>query len=149
LNWILAGSFSLFLSACEPPPQVPDTLVVSSDPELRELARQLLPDLAKRAGMELRRPVRLERRTREHLARYLTAKLDEDLPRERASQITRTYSLLGLVPPDLDVRALLLSVYTEQIAGFYDPDSTALFVLEDQPMSSCTRCRIKRWTSPR
>jgi hypothetical protein len=27
---------------------------------------------------------------------------------------------------------MLLSVYTEQVAGFYDPDSTALFVMDDQ-----------------
>jgi hypothetical protein len=132
---ILAGTFGLLLAACEPV-QVPDTLVVSSDPELRSLAQQLLPDLARRAGMELHRPVRLERRDRAHLVRYLTAKLDEDLPREEAAQLTRTYALLGLVPADLDLRAILLSVYTEQVAGFYDPDSTALFVLDDQPVSS-------------
>src|SRR5204863_9372019 len=42
----------------------------------------------------------------------------------------------GLVPAGLDLRALLLSVYTEQVAGFYDPDSTALFVMDDQPEES-------------
>jgi CheY-like chemotaxis protein len=132
---ILAGTFGLLLAACEPV-QTPDTLVVSSDPELRALAQQLLPDLARRAGMQLNRPVRLERRSRAQLVRYLTAKLDQDLPREEAAQVGRTYALLGLVPADLDVRAILLSVYTEQVAGFYDPDSTALFVLDDQPAAS-------------
>jgi hypothetical protein len=135
VNFVLAGAFGLLLAACEPQ-QVPDTLVISSDPALRAQAQQLLPELAKRAGLELRRPVRLERRSREHLVRYLTAKLDEDLPVEEASRLVRTYALLGVVPPDLDVRGLLLSVYTEQVAGFYDPDSTALFLLDDQPPQS-------------
>ena len=28
---------------------------------------------------------------------------------------------------------MLLALYTEQVAGFYEPDSTALFVMDDQP----------------
>jgi hypothetical protein len=32
----------------------------------------------------------------------------------------------------------LLDVYSEQVAGFYDPDSTALFVMDDQPAEALT-----------
>lgn len=116
------------------PGEGPDTtLVESDDPELRALATELLPDLAARSGLELREPVRLARRSREELVGYLTAKLDEELPVAEAEAITASYGLLGLVPGDLDLRELLLQVYTEQVAGFYDPDSTALFVMDDQP----------------
>jgi hypothetical protein len=128
----LCSSFLLSLAACNSPP-AEDTLVVSSDAELRTLAEELLPDLAERAGLELVRPVRLERRSREQLVRYLTARLDKELPPALESRLVRSYALLGLVQPDLDLRNLLLGVYTEQVAGFYDPDSTALFVMEDQP----------------
>ena len=55
-------------------------MVVSSDPELQALATELLPDLARRSGMELRDPVRVEKRTRAELVRYLEHKLDEELP---------------------------------------------------------------------
>lgn len=108
------------------------SLVISSDPELRRMAADLLPTLADRAGLELLRPVRVEERSRAELERYLRAKLENELPPEEAGWIGQSYGLLGLVPPDLDVRDLLLSVYTEQVAGFYDPDSTALFVMDDQ-----------------
>ncbi len=114
------------------PAEVADTLVTSSDPELRALAEEMLPDLARRSGLELREPVRLERRSRAELERYLLAKLDEELPPEKARRLGLAYQRLGLVPDSLDLRALLLSVYQEQVAGFYDPDSTALFVLDDQ-----------------
>ena len=107
-------------------------MVVSSDPELAELAGALLPDLARRAGMELREPVRLERRSRSELIRYLESKLDEELPPSEADAIVEAYALLGLVEPGLDLRAMLLGLYTEQVAGFYEPDSTALFVMDDQ-----------------
>lgn len=113
--------------------QTDSRLVESSDPRLRELAASLLPDLALRSGMELTAPVRLERRSREELVRYLEYKLDQELPPEEARARVEAYSLLGLVPADLDLRSVLLGLYTEQVAGFYEPDSTALFVMDDQP----------------
>jgi len=108
-------------------------LVESSDRHLRELAASLLPDLAARSGMELTAPVRLEQRSRAELVRYLEHKLDEELPPSEARARVDAYALLGLVPSDLDLRSVLLALYTEQVAGFYEPDSTALFVLDDQP----------------
>lgn len=114
-------------------PQARDTLVVSDDPVLRQLATEMLPDLARRSGLELKAPVRLARRSRAELEKYLTAKLDEEMPAAEARDVAESYRLLGLVPEGLDLRALLLSVYLEQVAGFYDPDSTALFVMDDQP----------------
>ncbi|HSR40654.1 MAG TPA: hypothetical protein VLL48_00745, partial [Longimicrobiales bacterium] len=135
MSLVLAGAVVLVLAACGGSP--PDTtLVVSDDPELAEMARELLPDLARRSGLQLREPVRLARRSREDLVRYLEVKLDEELPPERARWMTESYALLGLVPDTLELRGILLDVYTEQVAGFYDPDSTALFVMEDQPSES-------------
>jgi len=129
---IAATALALALSACGPQAQ-DTTFVVSSDPGLRAMVSELLPDLATRAGMELVRPIRVERRTREELESYLLFKLDQDLPPDEALHMTRTYSLIGLVDEDLDLRELLVSVYKEQVAGFYDPDSTALFVMDDMP----------------
>jgi hypothetical protein len=110
-------------------------MVISSDPELAALAESLLPDLAERSGLTLNAPVRLERRSRAHLVEYLKFKLDEELPVEEARAAVDAYALLGLVPADLDLREVLLGLYTEQIAGFYEPDSTALFVMDDQAQS--------------
>jgi hypothetical protein len=113
--------------------QLESELVVSSDATLRKLASELLPDLAARSGLELREPVRLEMRSREELVRYLESKLDEELPEEEARATVEAYALFGLVPDTLDLREVLLALYTEQVAGFYEPDSTALFVMDDQP----------------
>ena len=110
-----------------------DALVTSSDPRLAEIAVRILPDLASRSGMELRAPVRVERRSRVDLERYLEFKIDEEFPEDRAELLSEAYGLLGLVPRDMDLRGTLKALYLEQIAGFYDPDSTTLFVLDDQP----------------
>jgi len=129
---VLAGSFAA--GACQA--QSAGGMALSSDPELQELAEELLPDLAARSGLALVEPVRLERRSREHLVRYLESKLDEELPVEEARTMVEAYALLGLVPHDLDLRSMLLALYTEQVAGFYEPDSTALFVMDDQPRAA-------------
>lgn len=121
------------LSACGGDAQQASSLVTSSDPALRELAAALLPDLARRSGLELKEPVRLEKRTRSELVRYLRHKLDDQLPEAEARRTVAAYALLGLVPDTLDLRALMLGLYTEQVAGFYEPDSAALFILDDQP----------------
>lgn len=135
----LAGTTALLLgagvSACGAQ-QRPNAMVISSDQALVDLASELLPNLVARSGLELRGPVRLERRSREQLIRYLETKLDEELPPAEARATVEVYALLGLVPADLDLRAVLLALYTEQVAGFYEPDSTALFVMDDQPESA-------------
>ncbi len=132
---ILACSVALLVfGACGGTAQQPESeLVVSSDATLRKLASELLPDLAARSGLELREPVRVEMRSREELVRYLESKLDEELPEEEARATVEAYALFGLVPDTLDLREVLLALYTEQVAGFYEPDSTTLFVMDDQP----------------
>jgi hypothetical protein len=127
----------LTLGACGGSAQQPQSqLVLSSDAKLGELASALLPDLAARSGLELREPVRLEMRSRNELVRYLENKLDEELTEEEARATVDAYALFGLVPSALDLRQVLLGLYTEQVAGFYEPDSTTLFVLNDQPEAS-------------
>jgi len=139
LNFLCVGAAALILTGCGEPQvagEPDDTLVISSDPELRAAVGKLLPELAARSGLELRAPVRVERRSRAELEGYLTAKLDEELSVEEEDLTLRSYALLGLMPRELDLRELLLQVYTEQVAGFYDPDSTALFVMDDQPAAT-------------
>ena len=133
ISLVLAGLTAFSLACAQ---QASDSLVVSEDPELRRISAELLPELTARSGLELREPVRVARRSRAELVRYLEAKLDEDLPPEEAAALGEAYQLLGLLPAGVDLRELLLAVYTEQVAGFYDPDSTALFVMEDQPAAA-------------
>ena len=136
---LAAVTLALVLAACGPQEpatiQAPDTtMVISSDPVLGNRVAELLPVLARKAGMDLVRPVRVDRRSRQELEAYLQFKLDRELPSERARHMVRSYALLGLMDPEVDLRGLLLSVYSEQVAGFYDPDSSALFVLDDMPV---------------
>ena len=67
MHLIIVGALSLALACCGGPEATDTTMVISSDPELRALVASLLPDLAARSGLELREPIRVERRSREEL----------------------------------------------------------------------------------
>jgi hypothetical protein len=96
---------------------------------IARLVDSLVPAVEKAAGLRFRTPPQSAVRTRDQVRAYLLHKLDQELPAERARGLQATYRLLGLLPDTLDLRALLLDLFTEQVVGFYEPDSSMLFVV--------------------
>lgn len=103
---------------------------VRSDDELALLVDSMLPSLGRLASLEPREPVRMERRDRDGVRAYVEARLDQELPAAELAGLHATYAQLGLIPDTLDLRALLLELYTEQIVGYYDPEEATLYVVE-------------------
>jgi hypothetical protein len=95
--------------------------------ELAALVDSLAPAVEKAAGLTFRSPPRSALRSRDQVRAYLLRKLDEELPPARLRGIETAYRLFGLLPDTLQLRGLLLDLYTEQVAGYYDPDSATLF----------------------
>ncbi|MEP6590373.1 MAG: hypothetical protein ABJC19_04235 [Gemmatimonadota bacterium] len=97
--------------------------------QLSALVDSLMPGVAKATGMTFTSTPKSAVRTREQVRSYLLAKLAQELPPAKLEGITTTYRLLGLLPDSLDVAKLFVDLYTEQVAGFYDPDSLTLFAV--------------------
>lgn len=100
----------------------------NADVALR-LARELVPAVERSVGLTFRRPPAVEVRTRDQLRSYLSRKLAQELPPAELAAVERAYRAFGLTGERIDLRRLMLDLYTEQVAGFYDPDSSALFVV--------------------
>ena len=94
------------------------------------IARSVIPGVERAVGLKFKRPPTIEVRTREAVRGYLSRKLAEDLPPAELRAVERTYRVFGLVADSVDLRKLMLDLYSEQVAGFYDPDSSALFVVQ-------------------
>jgi len=94
------------------------------------LVDSLTPLVENVTGLTFRTPPRWATRDREQLRRYLAAKVAEQLPPDRLANVRTTYGLLGLIPDTLDLYPLLVDLLTQQVLGFYDPDSLTLFVVE-------------------
>ena len=94
---------------------------------LRQLVDSLRGRVEQATKLKFRTPPRSALRSREEVRRYLLAKLDQELPPKRMRGLETAYRLFGLLPDTLELRDLLLDLYAEQVAGYYDPDSAMLF----------------------
>ncbi len=101
-----------------------------SDIPIESTTAELIPAVERAVGLPFKRPPSIAARSREQVRSYLRHKLDSDLPPEELHGIMLAYRLFGLIPDTLDLRALLLALYTEQVVGYYDPDSSTLYVVE-------------------
>ena len=107
---------------------------------LARLVDSLTPEVERAVGLTFREKPRYALRNREQVRRYVQAKLAEQLPPETFLRITRAYALLGLLPDSVDVRAVMEQLLSQQIAGYYDPDSATFYgvVGADQAMQRLT-----------
>jgi hypothetical protein len=101
-----------------------------SEQDLARLVDSLRAPVEQATGLRFTAPPRSAMRSRDQVRAYLIRKLDEELPPKRLHGLETTYRLFGLLPDTLQLRPLLIDLYTEQVAGFYDPDSAMLFGVE-------------------
>jgi hypothetical protein len=99
----------------------------------RAVVDSLMPAVEQAVGLRFLTPPRAELRSRDEVRRYLAAKLTEELPADRARGISLTYQLFGMMPDSVDLREVLLALLTEQVVGYYDPDSATLFGVAGAP----------------
>ncbi|MEO5510875.1 MAG: hypothetical protein ABIV28_03725 [Longimicrobiales bacterium] len=131
---LLVLCFGVLVTGCDRKSKKPAHAGGDSDdgapaPEAQALADSLLPRLERLSGLKATGAVRVRSQERTAVRRYVESRLERDLPPEKVASIRDTYALLGLVPDTLDLKALLLDLYTEQVIGYYDPASRTMFVL--------------------
>ena len=98
--------------------------------DLASLVDSLKPSVERAAGIPFRQPLKAATRTREQLRAYLLERIDADFTPERLRGTELTYQLLGLLPDTLDLEDFLVELLTEQVAGFYDPETSTLYGME-------------------
>jgi hypothetical protein len=106
------------------------TTALPPEPELEALIDSMLPRIAELAALEVRGPVRVERRSRDAVRAFVEERLAEEFPPDELEGLRLTYVTLGLMPDTLDLRALLLDLYAEQVVGYYDPRTGRLYLVE-------------------
>jgi hypothetical protein len=111
------------LAACGEDSQAQD------DEKIRHMVQELTPTVERAVGLSFVREPAVALRSKAQVRAYLEAKMDTDLPPGLIDRMSVAYELLGLLPEGLDLHGLLLSLYTEQVIGYYDPDSTTLYVV--------------------
>lgn len=98
--------------------------------DLRSLVDSLQPSVERAVGLKFKAPLTVASRTRDQLREFLLAKVDEELPPARLHGTEYAYRLLGLLPDTLDLEKFLVALLTEQVAGYYDPQTATLYGIE-------------------
>jgi hypothetical protein len=76
------------------------------------------------------RPVKSGAQTRTEIEQMLVKNMDEDTTPEELHASELTLKKLGLIPPDMQLRPFILSLLTEQVAGYYDPKAQQFYLAD-------------------
>ena len=95
------------------------------------MVHRMMPVVAEAAGLPFKHEPVVLRRSRPQVRDYVIHKFDEDLPPADLNGLQSALRLFGLIPDSLELRPTMIDLLTEQIAGYYDPDSNALYIPAD------------------
>lgn len=125
--------------AQNPPSQAPS----AEKPEVKITPRQaeelfhsvdeILAFDSKQTGLLIKKPVKRRLTSRDEVEAYLTKHMkDEDVKRLQRSELV--LKKFGLLPHDFDLEKLLVALLREQVAGYYDPKTKTVNLLDWVPM---------------
>ncbi len=101
--------------------------------ELFHSVDEILDFDSKQTGLPIKKEVKRRLTSRDEVVAYLTKHMkDEDIKRLRRSELV--LKKFGLLPRDFDLEKLLVALLREQIAGYYDPKTKTVNLLDWVPM---------------
>lgn len=89
---------------------------------------QVAKEVAKVRGLRLKQPIANEVVDQDELRRRLVAMAAEDKTRRRTIADGIAFARWGMIPRATDYQALLIDLLTEQVAGYYDPQTKKLTI---------------------
>jgi hypothetical protein len=130
---------ALVLAACvqENSPSPTETVQTASE-ETSASGASTLEDLqiiegqvSAMRGLETKEPVSKAFLNTDELRQKMVEDVAEDYTEQEARDDALLYAAFDLMDPDIDLYDLLIDLYTEQVAGFYDPDTQEMFVVKE------------------
>ena len=121
-------------SPSNPAPAEPEVKITPSQAEeLFHSVDDILEFDSKQTGLPIRKEVKRRLTSRDQVVSYLTKHMnDEDVQRLRRSELV--LKKFGLLPRDFDLEKLLVALLREQVAGYYDPKTKTVNLLDWVPM---------------
>jgi hypothetical protein len=135
---LLAASYAAYAgqtptpNAGQAPPQ-PETQAPMTKEQAKELFRsvdEILNFASNDTKLPIEHPVKRKLISRDEVNRYLREKFDEDESAKRLERSEIVLKKFGLLDRDFHLRPFLLSLLTEQIAGFYDNKTKTVNLLD-------------------
>lgn len=101
--------------------------------ELFHSVDEILEFDSKQTGLSIRKNVRRKLTSRDEVVSFLTKHMDDqDTKRLRRSELV--LKKFGLLPHDFDLETFLVALLREEVAGYYDPKTKTVNLLDWVPM---------------
>src|SRR6202140_3090146 len=121
----------------QPPKEEPPKDEVKITPrqggELFHSVDEILDFDSKQTGLPIKKEVKRKLTSRDEVVSYLTKHMnDEDTKRLRRSELV--LKKFGLLPRDFDLQTFLVALLREEVAGYYDPKTKTVNLLDWVPI---------------
>ena len=126
-GWLWAGILAIGCPGAAGGPK-------SAADELRRSTDTVLARVSALRNLPATKPVETGVRSRGEIRDYVLARMAEEYPAEELELDRRLLAKLGLIPESLDYRGTLVRLLTEQVAGYYDPETRTLYVADWVPV---------------
>ena len=104
-----------------------------SAPEAEELFRsvdQILQFVSSDTGLPIKHEVKRRLASRDQVVGYLEKSMSEDKDAQRLRRSESVLKKFGLLPRDFDLQSFLVELLKEQVAGYYDPKTKTVNLLD-------------------
>jgi hypothetical protein len=91
---------------------------------------EVLQETSELRKLSIMRPVKSGAQSRSEIEHMIMKNLDEDTTPEEMHATEVSLKKLGLVPQDFQYRPFIVSLLTEQVAGYYDPKEQEFFLAD-------------------
>lgn len=113
-----------------------DEISEKSSDGLSEAEHLIVRETERIRGLTAEKKLAPVYQTEDELRSYLIDQLKEATDEELRDELN-LYYILGFAPKDFDLRQFYIDMYTEQIAGFYDPEKNSMYLIEnDSPYNN-------------
>jgi hypothetical protein len=102
----------------------------STSPSLLSQADSVFAAISRITGLPIKASLKKKIVGKPEIALLLKQKLHSELTPKQMAAEEASLKAFGLVPPDFSLADFLLSFYTEQAAGFYDPQTKTMYIAD-------------------
>jgi hypothetical protein len=112
--------------------QAPHVDTIVSPKEAKELFKsvdEILKFASDDTGLPIKHEVKRKLISRDQVQSYLLSNMKEDKDAQRLERSAAVLKKFGLLPRDFDLRSFLVTMLREQVAGYYDPKTNTVNLL--------------------
>jgi hypothetical protein len=101
-----------------------------NNPEFLAMADEVLKDMSEITGWKLKTALKKSIRSRQEIRAYVIQQMNDEKDAKERYASERSAEAFGLLPKGFPLDSFLVDLFTEQIAGLYDPKAQEFYIAD-------------------